>query len=239
MFFSNLRHTFGALTLISVLSACGGETTEVITPTVTENTKIMFYNGGSAGSFFSLNDKKLTDSLGAAKASAYLSVTYTPNSSNVLEFKSSSNVDLSTQTAVLKKDASFSFFSWKKPQDLGTPQAYGSILVEDALTAPAAGKSKLRAAIMNRDGGSAYDIVMIDSVQTQNKIFTNVSLGSVSEFKDVTPGTYRFVFYSASGAFNHGSVQNIKLEAGKIYTLASTNKVIGSSDVSADLLPNN
>jgi hypothetical protein len=238
MLFKNLSQFLGSLTLITLFTACG-DTTEIITPTVvTEQAKIMFYNGGSAGSFYALNDKKVTDSLEATAATAYLTLDYTPSLTNIFKLKSSTGADMTNQTVTLKKDLSFSFFTWKTPLSLGTPQGYGSILVEDNLTAPTTGKAKLRGAIMNRDGGAAYDVVMTNATQGQKIIFTNVSLGKVTDFTEIEPGTYNFTFYNTGGAQNFGGAQNIKIEADKIYTLATSNNKIASSEVTASLIVN-
>lgn len=237
MLVKNLSQFIGMLTLIFLISSCGSKT-DIVTPTVvTEQAKIMFYNGGSAGSFYALNDKKVTDSLEATTATAYLTLDYAPSLTNIFKLKSSTGADMTNQTVTLKKDANFSFFVWKTPLSFGTPQGYGSVLVEDNLTAPTTGKAKLRGAIMNRDGVAAYDVWMTVANQSEKVIFSNVSLGKVTDFTEVEPGTYNFTFYNTGGAAYYGSAQNIKIEANKIYTLATSNK-IASSDVTASLIVN-
>ena len=236
MFFNNLRHSIGTLMLILIISSCGGKANEV-TPEVIEKAQVMFYNGGSTESYYALNDKKVTDPLGLATSSNYVSIEYTPTNVNAIKLKSSTGADVISQAIIPKNSGVYSFFTWRKPLT-GGAQTYGSIMVEDSLSAPATGKVKIRAAIMNRDGGAAYDIIAADANQNQTKIFENVSLGNVTSFKEMNAGTYRFTFFGASGSFNFGNVQNIKLEAGKIYTLATSNKIMGSIDVSADLITN-
>lgn len=240
MSFTNLRQLFGAATLLLFMSACSSKTEDIITPTpvvTTEQTKVMFYNGGNANSYFTLNDKRVSDSMSAAKSTDYVSVSYTPSATNNIGYKTAAGTEATKQTVVLKKDANYSFFTWMKPLALGSPLQFGSIMVEDTLTAPSTGKAKLRAAVMSRDGAAAYDIA-IESNWSYTNVFTNIAVGNVSSFVELDSGTYRFVFFNTGGSGNFGDVKDVKIEAGKIYTMTTVNTSGFNVGVTANIITN-
>ena len=223
MFFTTSIRLSGMMALLVAISACGSKATDSPTPTVvTEKTTVMFYNGAANGNSFTLNGTAVGAAVDASKGTAYLPITYTPTATNTVALKASTGETVVSKAVTFTKDVSMSLFTWRELLAFGTPQTYGMKLVTDNLTAPSAGKAKIRVAFMTRDGSTAYDIrSLLLSTKVEKLIFSTVKLGDVTDFIEIDPGTYGFSFDRSGGAATDGGMTNVVLEAGKIYTIST------------------
>lgn len=95
-----------------------------------------------------------------------------------------------------------------------------SVTSTDDLTVPAAGKAKIRVAHMSPDA-PAVDV----GVQGGSNVFTDVAFKDVEEFKQVDPGTVTLEIKRTGTSTVVLSVPNVKLDAGKIYTVVALDNV--------------
>jgi Domain of unknown function (DUF4397) len=233
MHFTTCIRLGGMMALLFAISACGSKAIDTPAP-VTEQSTVMFYNGTANGNSFTLNGTAVGTAVDASKGTAYLPITYTPTATNTVALKASTGEILKSAPVTFKKGVSMSFFTWRELLSAGTPQTYGTRLVEDNLTAPSTGKAKIRVALMTRDGGTAYNIrSVVQATQVEKNIFTNVKLGDVTDFIEIDPGTYGFGFDRAGGATTDGGMSNIQLAAGKIYTISTAGFFLSGSFVSS------
>jgi hypothetical protein len=91
------------------------------------------------------------------------------------------------------------------------------LLIEDNLSAPKEGEAKLR--FINLSPGSAkLDISVKDA---ENNLFENVEYKTASNFKEVSPKTYTFEIRQAGSDALLFSLEDVKIEKGKTYTIWS------------------
>lgn len=223
MFFTTSIRLSGMMALFLTLAACGSKGTDTPIPVVvTEKTTVMFFNGAANGNSFTLNGTALGTAVDASKSTGYLPVSYTPTATNTVALKASTSETVVSKAVTFTKDVSMSLFTWRELLSAGTPQTYGVKLVTDNLTAPSAGKAKIRVALMTRDGATAYNVRSVFiSTQVEKVIFSNVKLGDVTDFIEIDPGTYGFGFDRAGGSATDGGMTNVVLAAGKIYTIST------------------
>lgn len=142
-----------------------------------------------------------------------------------------SNV-LVTKTFDLDEDRNYTLFAASDAS--GNPDL---VLFTDDLTAPSAGKARVRVAHMLSDGP-----VLKVGIEHQGPQFTNIPFkDNTQTFKELTAGT--FDFHVQNNAVGGGGSQNgaeplveaeVLLEAGKIYTLIIRGEL---GDGSAELVP--
>ncbi len=240
MQFSKSFRFGGMMALFLTLAACGkGTDTPTPTPVVTEKTTVMFFNGAANGNSFTLNGTALGTAVDASKSTGYLPVSYTPTATNTVALKASTGETVTSKAVTFTKDVSMSLFTWRELLSAGTPQTYGVKLVTDNLTAPSAGKAKIRVALMTRDGATAYNIRSVFiATQVEKVIFNNVKLGDVTDFIEIDPGTYGFGFDRAGGSATDGGMTNIALAAGKIYTISTAGLFVSGSFVGSAVAHN-
>jgi len=88
------------------------------------------------------------------------------------------------------------------------------VVVSDDLTAPSAGKAKVRFAHMSPDAPAVKVLP-----QAGTALFENVSFKAVTPFVEVDAGTVTLVVQQQSNSAVVLSVPNVELQAGKIYTI--------------------
>ncbi|MBF9238449.1 DUF4397 domain-containing protein [Hymenobacter sp. BT683] len=140
------------------------------------------------------------------------------------------------QTVTVEKDRSYSYFAYAN-----TATTVAGLLVPDDLTAPAAGKAKIRLVHLGLDSPSPLKL-STTAAAISDIPNTTTNFASASAFVEIQPGQYNVAV--TSGALSvpvvnvgdgsgSGAGTNKTYEAGKIYTVV----VRGNSSplVSADL----
>ncbi len=127
---------------------------------------------------------------------------------------------LKTSEIDFKESKAYSLFVVNKVADVDY------LLIEDNLSAPKEGEAKLR--FINLSPGSAkLDISMKDA---ENNLFESVEYKTASNFKDVSPETYTFEIRQAGSDALLFSLEDVKIEKGKIYTIWSKGIVDGADN---------
>ncbi|TGD81404.1 DUF4397 domain-containing protein [Hymenobacter wooponensis] len=152
----------------------------------------------------------------------------------------SSNQTVATKQATIEKDKSYSVFAYSPSTALGSADA---IVVPDDLTAPSAGKAKIRLVHLGLGSPNTVSLAQPAALTGTVDIIPNVAFGTASSFVEITPSTYNLVISTGSGATastevtvgdGSGSGTGTKAyEAGKIYTVLV--RGIKSASVATDL----
>lgn len=98
------------------------------------------------------------------------------------------------------------------------------VLIEDNLTAPKEGEAKVRFVNMSPESTN-LDILVKDE---DANLFENAEFKKASSFKELTPGTYTFEIKQADSEDVLFSLEDVKIEKGKIYTIWTKGIVDGT-----------
>jgi hypothetical protein len=98
------------------------------------------------------------------------------------------------------------------------------VLIEDNLTAPKEGEAKVRFVNMSPESTN-LDILVKDE---DTNLFENAEFKAASSFKELTPGTYTFEIKQADSEDVLFSLEDVKIEKGKIYTIWTKGIVDGT-----------
>ena len=211
--------TFLLLTLVTLfISSCEGDPAE---PAVTEYGKVLLFHGAPSGAGIDLyidGVKVTTNTLGYGQPSAYVQATAGTTAHKIL-MKDITGKTLDSASLQLNKDVGYSYYTYKDTD--------GTIRVKtttDALTAPAAGKAKVRVVHLIPDvtNNVALDIqsVAVGGVATQANDFTQVKFKESKDFIELPKGTFdlKIKEYGTTNLIINNPIQ-ITLAEGKIYTL--------------------
>lgn len=143
-----------------------------------------------------------------------------------------------TQTITIQRDQNQSLFVYTPST---TANAVALLPVADDLTAPAAGKAKIRLVHLAQGAPSPVNLGQASAAGSSVNVIPNVAFPTASTFTEITPGDYNFVVTNSAGATvlqvgnGTGAGTGIRTyAAGKIYTVV----VRGiSGNFSADLQP--
>lgn len=117
----------------------------------------------------------------------------------------------------------------------GTEAAPKSLVLEDDLTLPAAGKARLRVAHA-ADGRGNVDVYVVKAagdVATATAVATNVAPGAASAYVVVNADTYVVVLTSAGTKDAVLSVAGVALAEGKVRTIVAVDKAGGGTPLEA------
>ncbi|AIZ65301.1 hypothetical protein PK28_15780 [Hymenobacter sp. DG25B] len=152
------------------------------------------------------------------------------------------NVSGTTTTVInssqtVAKDKNYSLFAYS-PTDQANSIA--PLWVEDDLTAPAAGKAKIRVVHLGLGAASPVSLYRTESTGTAALLIPNITFGTASAFTEVAAGASNL--YLANSSNVPVIVLNSKdLAAGKIYTLLVRGSATGLTtdvQVKADFIEN-
>lgn len=210
-----------AIALFFVL-ACKKESTE---PILVEYAKVLLFHGAPTVDGVDMyidGDKKTTNSLLYGTGSGYIQAVVTAHK---LQTKNMKGTVIDSTNLSVKKDVSYSYYVYKDNDATG---AIRTIATTDVLTAPAAGKAKIRIVNLIPDipNGTAIDIQSVapGGVPSYANDFTNVGFRGSRDFYEVPKGTYdlKVKFYTTTNpVIPYSSTTNITFAEGKIYTLVT------------------
>ncbi|WP_167855438.1 DUF4397 domain-containing protein [Hymenobacter fodinae] len=227
---------FAALPAALAFSSCSDD--DKSDPTPEQGRVLLIHAAPSANARVKVlaNDKELGQ-LDYGQLSNYVSATTGTTTLKIND--ASSNQTVVTKQATIEKDKSYSVFAYSPSTALGSADA---IVVSDDLTAPAAGKAKIRLVHLGLGSPSPVSLSQPAALGTVD-IIPNVAFGSASSFVEITPGTYNLAVSTGTGLTaateasvgdGSGSGTGTKTyDAGKIYTVLV--RGIKSSSVATDL----
>ena len=137
----------------------------------------------------------------------------------------SSNTTSVTKSLTVEKDKNYSVFAYSPSTSLGSVDV---LSVTDDLTAPSAGKAKIRVVHLGVSAPSPLSLSQSAAIGTVD-IVPNTVFGAASSFVEITPGNYNLLISTGTGATatteimvgdGSGSGTGLKAyDAGKIYTV--------------------
>lgn len=199
-----------SITGLLLLSSCGKD--DDITPEPVGPAKVKYVNTvqGSASQDLYVNDtKKSTEPVAYGNASAYLDITSGVNVFKVQD-AGTTTVNATSQAYQIPIGIYFSIFYHK----LGTG-AYTAFAIEDNMSAPTAGKAKVRFFNLNSFLSTSTPI-SISTVGQTEILVPKLEYGQASIYFEVNPGaqfTFTATGVTSAPVFNGGIV------AGKNYTI--------------------
>ena len=221
------RALLALLPVTMLLASCGKSDTPAPTPAVDQG-KVAFLNAASHVAPTTLKflvDNSEKASLAYGASSGYQSIQTGSHSLQVM----AGTQNAFTTTLAPDKDKTYTF--------VATPSAssttVGGLLFPDDLTAPAAGKARIRVINLGQSVSTPVRLSQVTSTVTGPvvvDIVANVGINTASAFTDFTPGTYALsLLDNSTGASlnplaqvgdGSGSGTGTKnYEAGKIYTV--------------------
>jgi hypothetical protein len=214
---------FAALPAALAFSSCSDDDNSDPTP---EQGKVLLVHAAPSASArvkVLANDTELGQ-LDYGQLSSYVNVNTGTPSLKIND--ASSNQAVATKQATIEKDKNYSVFAYSPSTALGSADA---VVVSDDLTAPSAGKAKIRLVHLGLNSPATVSLAQPAALTGTVDIIPNVAFGTASSFVEITPNTYNLVISTGSGATastevavgdGSGSGTGTKAyEAGKIYTV--------------------
>ena len=135
-----------------------------------------------------------------------------------------SDQNAATQTVTIERDKSQSLFAYAPST---TANAVALLAVPDDLTAPAAGRAKIRVVHLGQGAPSPVNLAQGSASGAPVNVIPGVAFPTASAFVEITPGDYNFLVTNSSNATitqvgngsGTGTAGNKNYAAGKIYTV--------------------
>ncbi|SNC75683.1 protein of unknown function [Hymenobacter gelipurpurascens] len=145
---------------------------------------------------------------------------------------------VATATQTVAKDKNYSLFAYSPSNQANS---VAPLWVEDDLTAPAAGKAKIRVVHVGQGAASPLTLYRTESTGTATLLIPNISFGNASAFTEIDANTAN-LYLSNSSNVPVIIIGSKVLAAGKIYTLVVRGSSTGLTtdlQVKADFIENN
>ncbi|MBL7816808.1 MAG: DUF4397 domain-containing protein [Saprospiraceae bacterium] len=204
-------------------SSCQPDTEEPVV--VKEYGKIQVFHAAvdARAIDFQVDGSKINaDSIVYGKGTNYYEALLTTGKKTVFKVVSSkSGAVVSTDSLALNTtDVGYSVFVY---QDKDAAKTVRTLYGPDNLLAPAAGKAKVRLVHLIPDVNVNIDVEAVapGGVATINSQFPNVPFPKISDFVELTNGTYDLKFKISGQTNVLFTVPNVVVESGKIYTLVA------------------
>jgi hypothetical protein len=218
------KQFYFALLMLTTLffTSCQPDDSLPVTPK--EYGKAMLFNGNPGGAAVDLlinNTKQTTTSVAYGLNSPYVQVEAGTTTYKFL-VKASTGANIDSASLKVNKDVGYSFFSYL---DNDANKSIRLLPATDALTAPSAGKAKIRLVHLISDipGGVAVDVEAVapGGVATPRNDFTNVKFKDIKDFIEIAKGKYD-IKVKLTGTVNLLlTIPNVEFIEGKIYTLVA------------------
>ena len=211
-----------ALLSLSFLSSCNKNDDEQFPELSLANLKIVHSLPGLSSLDFYLNGRIITaEALLYGDNIGYGSVYSGANQVDVVPGGTFQSVARSIYN--FAEDKSYSLFVTRKS---AVNDTITTLLTEDNLEAPPAGKAKLRFIHLSQNA-PALDL----AIQGGTTLFTNQAFNQYTEFIAVDPGTLTFqIKDTGTSTVRASSAEAVNITAGKIYTIWAEGLVNGSGD---------
>jgi hypothetical protein len=108
-----------------------------------------------------------------------------------------SDQNAATQTITIERDKNQSLFAYAPST---TANAVALLAVSDDLTAPAAGKAKIRLVHLGQGAPSPVNLAQASASGAPVNVISSVAFPTASAFVEITPGDYNFVVTNSTNA---------------------------------------
>lgn len=213
-----LATTFRHLLLATALpaafafSACGNDDDDPVAP---QQGKVLVVHAAASApvKVKVLIDDKEVKELNYGENSGYQTVQAGSRSVKINVASNGTNAIATTQNVV--KDKTYSVFAYSPASQTGSA---AGLAVEDDLTAPTAGKAKIRLVHVALGAPSPVTLNKSETTGNPTVLAQNVSFGNASAFTEVAAGDASLYLSGSSGSPIPPFI-NKSLTAGKIYTV--------------------
>lgn len=206
------------LFLASTIAACSDKDNDLVLPAADLSITHASYDTESFD-FFVNEDKASKDAVKFTNTTGYLSI-YSGKNSFTLKKVGESDT-LKTAQLTLDIGETYSLFVANAKD---TEETIDYVLIKDDLTAPKEGEAKVR--LVNMSPESTLSLSVKDS---ESNLFENIDFQDAASFKGLAAETYAFEIKKATGEVLF-TLEDVKIEAGKIYTLWTKGIANGSGD---------
>ena len=205
------------LFLTSSIIACSDKKETPILPESAISVTQASYDAGALDLFVN-KEKANKNEFKFANTTGYLRILSGKNS---ITLKKAGKTDtVKTAEIDFKESKVYSLFVVNKVEDIEY------LLIEDNLAAPKDGEANLR--FINASPGS--DKLTISVKDAENNLFENIEFKTASNFKEVSPKTYAFEIRHAGKDEVLFTLEDVKIEKGKIYTIWTKGIVDGADN---------
>ncbi|AHJ99230.1 DUF4397 domain-containing protein [Hymenobacter swuensis] len=202
-----------ALPAVLAFSACSNDDDNT-TPTPDQGKVLVVHAAPNANVKVSvLADDKAVKDLVYGENTGYQTLTAGSRVFKVNVAGTTTTVVNSTQNVA--KDKSYTLFAYSPSNQANS---IGPLWVEDDLTAPAAGKAKIRVVHIGLGAASPVSLYRTETSGTASLLIPNVSFGNASAFTEIDAATSNFYLANSSNV-PVLLINSKSIAAGKIYTL--------------------
>lgn len=210
------------LFLASTIAACSNKDNDLVLPAAGLSVTHASYDA-EAFDLFVNEDKASTDAIKFTNSTSYLSIYSGKNKFTIR--KAGETDTLKTAELNLEIGETYSLFvaNAKKTED--TEDTIDYVLIKDDLTAPKADEAKVRLVNMSPEATS----LALSVNDAESNLFENIEFQGAADFKGLAADTYTFDIKNADGEVLY-SLEDVKIEKGKIYTLWTKGITTGTGD---------
>lgn len=207
------------LFLASTISACSDKDNDLVLPAAALSITHASYDT-KAFDLFVNEDKASKDAISFTNTTAYLSIYSGKNKFTIR--KAGERDTLKTAELDLKISETYSLFVANAKD---TEETIDYVLIKDDLTAPKEGEAKIRLVNMSPESTP----LTLSVKEAKSNLFENIAFQKAADFKGLAAETYSFDVKGSSGEVLF-SLEGVKIEKGKIYTLWTKGIAKGSGD---------
>ncbi len=217
-----VKTLIAGLFFASAISACSDKDNDLVFPAADLSITHASHDAEALDLFVN-EDKVSKDAIKFTNTTGYLSIYSGKNKFSVKKAGKSDTL----KTAELKLDIgeAYSLFIAKVKNTENTEEIIDYVLIKDDLTAPKVDEAKIRLVNMS-PGVTPLTLSVKDS---ESNLFENIEFQKAANFKGLTAKTYSFEIKGANDEVLF-SLEDVKIEKGKIYTLWTKGVTNGSGD---------
>ncbi len=185
-----------ALPAAFVFSACGDDDDDPVAPQ--QGKVLVVHAAPSANSAVKVlvGDKEVGQAT-YGQSSSYVTVNAGAQAVKVNDASSNQTIINPAPSITIEKDKNYSIFAYSPTTTLGS---IGALTVPDDLTAPAAGKAKIRIVHLGLSAPSPVTLSLPAPTVGVTDIIPNVAFATTSAFVELAPNTYNLSISTGSGA---------------------------------------
>lgn len=199
------------LFLASTIAACSDKNNDLVLPAADLSITHASY-GTEAFDLFVNQDEASKEAIGFTNTTDYLSIYSGKNSFTIK--KAGESDTLKTAELTLDIGETYSLFVANAKDTGDAEETIDYVLIKDDLTAPKEGEAKIRLVNMSPENTP----LALSVKDSESDLFENIEFQDAANFKGLAAETYTFDVKSATGEVLF-SLENVKIEEGKIYTL--------------------
>lgn len=219
---TSVKTLIAGLFLASTIAACSDKDNDLVLPAADLSVTHASYEI-EAFDLFVNEDKANTDAIKFTNTTSYLSIYSGKNNFTIR--KAGETDTLKTAELNLEVGKTYSLFVANSKETKDAEAAIDYVLIKDDLTAPKEDEAKIRLVNMSSESTP----LTLSLKDAEGDLFKGVEFQGAADFKGLAADTYTFDIKDANGEVVF-SLEDIKIEKGKIYTLWTKGSTAGAGD---------